>query len=257
MRDVFRTPHAWATPLFGGMAARGGAGETGGSQEDSDTEGGPAFDLMDTNAKCKEIKRRTKEANLPACRPKSSRKAPSPRHFTDPGDAVPAHAARPAAAAAVEVVQDDDDEVEVLLSPPIAKRNQDNPRDRSKGSEEQHVCAAVEDAAKAGRARKKPWQPELGAVHEAAAEGGEEGGRLLQRRRREMKMKSMTRMTTASPKSPTPPTPGVRSAPRRSAVRPPTRTTVCRRHRHQHHHKRPGPGNAFVVRRVAYLMGRR
>ena len=173
---MFRSPLERATPLFGGMAARGGAGETGGSQEDSDAEGDPAFDLLDTNAKRKEIKRRKKEANLPACRPKSSRKAPSPRRFTDPGDAVPARAARPAAAAAVEAVQDDDDEVVELLSPPIARRNQDNPRDRSKGSEEQRVRAAVEDAAKAGRARKKPRQPELGAVHEAAAEGGEEGG---------------------------------------------------------------------------------
>ena len=153
------------------MAARGGAGETGGSQEDSDAEGDPSFDLMETNAKRKEIKRRTKEANPPA-RPKSKRSAPSPRRFTDPGDAVPARAARPAAAAAVEAVQDDDDEVVELLSPPIAKRNHDNPRDRSKGSEEQRVRAAVLQAAEA-RARKKPRQPELGAVHEAAAEGGE------------------------------------------------------------------------------------
>ena len=76
MRDVFRTPHAWATPLFGGMAARGGAGETGGSQEDSDAEGDPAFDLMDTNAKRKEIKRRTKDANLP---PAGQRAAGMPR----------------------------------------------------------------------------------------------------------------------------------------------------------------------------------
>jgi hypothetical protein len=48
---VFRSPLERATPLFGGMAARGGAGETGGSQEDSDAEGDPSFDLMETNAK--------------------------------------------------------------------------------------------------------------------------------------------------------------------------------------------------------------
>ena len=44
---MFRSPLERATPLFGGMAARGGAGETGGSQEDSDAEGDPSFDLME------------------------------------------------------------------------------------------------------------------------------------------------------------------------------------------------------------------
>ena len=88
------------------MAARGGADETGGSQEDSDDGGDPAFTLMDTTAKRKELGRRAAGANA-AARPPSTRIARNPWRLVEQEAPVQRPAAPPAAAAAVEEVNED------------------------------------------------------------------------------------------------------------------------------------------------------
>ena len=88
------------------MAARGGADETGGSQEDSHEGGDPAFTLMDTTAKRKELGRRAAGANA-AARPPSTRIARNPWRLVEQEAPVQRPAAPPAAAAAVEEVNED------------------------------------------------------------------------------------------------------------------------------------------------------